>query len=123
MNRSRSYRMPVPRRSSSRRSGLTPTTSPRPPRSCARASTRSPTTTRTPSPRSATCARRSPRVCSTTDDIDRAVTRLLELRIRTGEFDSDDDPYAGIGVDAIDLPASRVLAREAGRALGRRAAQ
>ena len=39
--------------------------------------------------------------------------RLLELRLRTGEFDGDDDPYGSIGVDAIDLPASRALAREA----------
>lgn len=54
----------------------------------------------------------------TTDDIDRAVTRLLELRIRTGEFDDADDPYREIGVDAIDRPASRVLAREvAGRSV------
>ena len=49
----------------------------------------------------------------TTDDIDLAVTHLLELRIRTGEFDGDGDPYRRIGVEAIDLPASRVLAREA----------
>ena len=49
----------------------------------------------------------------TTDDIDVAVTHLLELRIRTGEFDGDDDPYRRIGVDAIDLPAARALAREA----------
>lgn len=49
----------------------------------------------------------------TADDIDRAVVRLLELRLRTGEFDGDADPYAGIGADAIDLPASRTLAREA----------
>ena len=49
----------------------------------------------------------------TTDDIDRAVLHLLELRIRTGEFDGDDDPYRGIDVDAIDLPAARLLAREA----------
>lgn len=49
----------------------------------------------------------------TTDDIDAAVLRLLELRLRTGEFDGDDDPYLSIGVDAIDLPESRALAREA----------
>ncbi|MDQ7879086.1 glycoside hydrolase family 3 C-terminal domain-containing protein [Microbacterium sp. QXD-8] len=48
----------------------------------------------------------------TTDDIDRAVVRLLELRIRTGEFDGADDPYAGIGVEAIDAPEARTLARE-----------
>ncbi|MEU1971909.1 glycoside hydrolase family 3 C-terminal domain-containing protein [Microbacterium sp. NPDC019599] len=49
----------------------------------------------------------------TTEDIDRAVTRLLELRLRTGEFDGDADPYRGITADDIDLPASRTLAREA----------
>ena len=49
----------------------------------------------------------------TAEDVDRAVLRLLELRIRTGEFDGDADPYAGIGVDAIDAPAARELAREA----------
>ena len=46
-------------------------------------------------------------------DIDRAVLRLLELRLRTGEFDGDADPYAGIGADAIDAPGARQLAREA----------
>jgi len=45
-------------------------------------------------------------------DIDTAVLRLLELRLRTGEFDGGDDPYASIGADAIDAPASRELARE-----------
>lgn len=49
----------------------------------------------------------------TTDDVDRAVLRLLELRLRTGELDGDADPYAGIGPDAIDLPEHRSLAREA----------
>ncbi|MFC0196675.1 glycoside hydrolase family 3 C-terminal domain-containing protein [Microbacterium arthrosphaerae] len=49
----------------------------------------------------------------TTEDVDRAVLRLLELRIRTGEFDGDADPYAGIGADAIDGPGARELAREA----------
>ncbi|WP_418276280.1 beta-glucosidase family protein [Isoptericola jiangsuensis] len=50
----------------------------------------------------------------TTDDVDRAVLRLLELRILTGELDEPgDDPYAGIGADAIDLPEHRTLAREA----------
>ena len=46
-------------------------------------------------------------------DIDRAALRLLEMRVRSGEFDGDDDPYAGIGMDAIDAPAARELAREA----------
>ena len=49
----------------------------------------------------------------TTADVDQAVLRLLELRIRTGEFDGDADPYAGIGADAIDAPGARELAREA----------
>lgn len=46
-------------------------------------------------------------------DLDRAVTRLLELRHLTGEFDAGADPYAHIGADAIDLPDHRTLAREA----------
>ncbi|MBO3664996.1 beta-glucosidase family protein [Microbacterium stercoris] len=45
-------------------------------------------------------------------DIDRAVLRLLEMRIRSGEFDGDADPYAGITAADIDAPASRELARE-----------
>lgn len=49
----------------------------------------------------------------TDDDVDRAVHRMLELRLRTGELDGDADPYAGIGPDAIDLPEHRALAREA----------
>ncbi|WP_066464937.1 glycoside hydrolase family 3 C-terminal domain-containing protein [Sanguibacter suarezii] len=46
-------------------------------------------------------------------DLDRAVVRLLELRLRTGEFDVETDPYAHIGADAVDLPGHRALAREA----------
>jgi len=46
-------------------------------------------------------------------DVDRAVLRLLELRIRTGELDGEADPYRAIGADAIDVPAHRALAREA----------
>lgn len=49
----------------------------------------------------------------TDDDVDAAVLRLLEMRIRTGEFDGGDDPYAAIGPDEIDTPAARELAREA----------
>jgi beta-glucosidase len=45
-------------------------------------------------------------------DVDAAVLRLLELRIRTGEFDGDADPYATITADALDRPESRALARE-----------
>ncbi|MFS0704060.1 glycoside hydrolase family 3 C-terminal domain-containing protein [Cellulomonas sp. 179-A 9B4 NHS] len=44
-------------------------------------------------------------------DVDRAVLRQLELRIRTGELDPDRDPWV-VGPDAIDLPAHRALARE-----------
>lgn len=47
----------------------------------------------------------------TTDEVDRAVLRLLELRIRTGELDGDQDPYAHHGT--IDAPEHRRLAREA----------
>ncbi|WP_102194060.1 glycoside hydrolase family 3 C-terminal domain-containing protein [Microbacterium aurantiacum] len=46
-------------------------------------------------------------------DVDRAVTRVLEMRLRSGEFDGDDDPYADITAADIDAPPSRVLAREA----------
>lgn len=49
----------------------------------------------------------------TEDDVDRAVVRLMELRLRTGELDPDLDPYAAIPADAIDLPEHRALAREA----------
>ena len=49
----------------------------------------------------------------TTDDVDQAVLRLLELRLRTGEFDGADDPFGAIGADAIDAPGARELAREA----------
>uniref|UniRef100_UPI00383A1F36 glycoside hydrolase family 3 C-terminal domain-containing protein n=1 Tax=Isoptericola rhizosphaerae TaxID=3377837 RepID=UPI00383A1F36 len=47
------------------------------------------------------------------EHVDRAVLRLLELRLRTGELDGDADPYAQIGPGAIDPPAHRALAREA----------
>ena len=46
-------------------------------------------------------------------DVDAAVLRLLEMRVRTGEFDGDADPYARIGAEAIDAPGARDLAREA----------
>lgn len=49
-------------------------------------------------------------------DIDRAALRLLEMRVRSGEFDGEADPYAGIGMDAIDAPAAREIAREAAAA-------
>ncbi|GAA1427285.1 glycoside hydrolase family 3 C-terminal domain-containing protein [Microlunatus lacustris] len=46
-------------------------------------------------------------------DLDRAVTRLLHLRLLTGELDPADDPYAGTTAADLDTPAHRVLAREA----------
>ena len=46
-------------------------------------------------------------------DVDAAVLRLLEMRVRTGEFDGDDDPYAGIAPDEIDTAEARELARVA----------
>lgn len=53
----------------------------------------------------------------TWDDVDAAALRLLELRIRTGEFDDPElagaDPYGAIPAEAIDLPEHRALAREA----------
>ncbi|MGN8025330.1 glycoside hydrolase family 3 N-terminal domain-containing protein [Microbacterium sp. 22242] len=49
----------------------------------------------------------------TPEDVDRAVLRLLEMRIRTGEFDAGADPYRAITADDLDAPASRALAREA----------
>lgn len=48
----------------------------------------------------------------TAEDVDRAVLRILEMRLRSGEFDGADDPYAQITADDIDAPASRALARE-----------
>ncbi|MFE9404183.1 glycoside hydrolase family 3 C-terminal domain-containing protein [Streptomyces sp. NPDC006530] len=47
------------------------------------------------------------------DDVDRAVRRQLELRLRLGEFDPDLDPYADTGPEVIDSPAHRALARHA----------
>lgn len=44
-------------------------------------------------------------------DVDRAVLRQLELRLRTGELDPEHDPWV-VGPDAIDLPEHRALARE-----------
>ncbi|MFE6971853.1 beta-glucosidase [Isoptericola sp. NPDC057653] len=52
----------------------------------------------------------------TMEDVDRAVLRMLELRVRTGELDGEHDPYADHG--EIDPPEHRRLAREAaGRAV------
>lgn len=49
----------------------------------------------------------------TMDDVDRAVRRQLSLRFRLGEFDPEQDPYAGIGWDVVDSPAHRALALRA----------
>ncbi|SIT66635.1 glycoside hydrolase family 3 C-terminal domain-containing protein [Microbacterium sp. RU33B] len=46
-------------------------------------------------------------------DIDAAALRILELRLRSGEFDGSDDPYAEISGADIDLAESRALARDA----------
>jgi len=40
---------------------------------------------------------------------------VLALRARTGEFEPERDPYAGIGPDALDRPEHRALARQAAR--------
>ncbi len=54
----------------------------------------------------------------TPEDVDRAVERLLVLRIRTGELDPDLDPYRHVGPGELDTPRHRALAREAaGRAV------
>ncbi|MFJ9282698.1 glycoside hydrolase family 3 C-terminal domain-containing protein [Kitasatospora aureofaciens] len=46
-------------------------------------------------------------------DVDRAVRRQLEVRLRLGEFDPELDPYAGIGPEVVDSPEHRALARRA----------
>jgi beta-glucosidase len=51
----------------------------------------------------------------TVDDVDRAVRRLLLLRLRLGEFDPELDPYAAIPETALDSAAHRGLARQAAR--------
>jgi beta-glucosidase len=56
----------------------------------------------------------------TRDDVDRAVRRLLLLRLRLGEFDPGLDPYAGdqaipASPEAISTGAHRELARRAAR--------
>jgi len=42
----------------------------------------------------------------TVADVDRAVRRLLLLRLRLGEFDPDLDPYADLGADSTGAPRS-----------------
>ncbi|WP_086664062.1 glycoside hydrolase family 3 C-terminal domain-containing protein [Lentzea kentuckyensis] len=52
----------------------------------------------------------------TEEHVDRAVTRLLTLRMRLGEFDPPElNPYAAITEEVIDAPEHRVLALEAAR--------
>jgi beta-glucosidase len=52
----------------------------------------------------------------TEDHVDRAVGRVLGLRVRLGEFDPPGrNSYASIGEDVIDAPAHRRLALEAAR--------
>ncbi|OWV04673.1 beta-glucosidase [Micromonospora wenchangensis] len=49
-------------------------------------------------------------------DVDRAVRRILTVRIRLGDLDPPgQDPFAGVSPDALDSPAHRDLAREAAR--------
>lgn len=50
------------------------------------------------------------------EDVDDAVTRLLTLRMRLGEFDPPElNPYTSITDDVIDAPEHRALALEAAR--------
>lgn len=52
----------------------------------------------------------------TEEHVDRAVGRLLTLRMRLGEFDPPElNPYTAITEDVIDAPEHRVLALEAAR--------
>ncbi|GIJ26707.1 sugar hydrolase [Micromonospora qiuiae] len=52
----------------------------------------------------------------TTDDVDRAVRRVLTLRLRLGDLDPPHtDPYAQSTPEVVDCPAHRELAREAAR--------
>lgn len=48
-------------------------------------------------------------------DIDAAVGRVLALRASTGEFDPEQDPYAGIRADVIANPGHNALALEAAK--------
>ncbi|MFJ6197982.1 glycoside hydrolase family 3 C-terminal domain-containing protein [Micromonospora sp. NPDC092111] len=49
-------------------------------------------------------------------DVDRAVRRVLTVRIRLGDLDPPErDPWAGVSLDVVDGPAHRELAREAAR--------
>ncbi|QLQ35832.1 beta-glucosidase family protein [Micromonospora robiginosa] len=49
-------------------------------------------------------------------DVDRAVRRILSVRLRLGDLDPPGhDPYADVPADVVDCPAHRELAREAAR--------
>ncbi|MEU1604633.1 beta-glucosidase family protein [Micromonospora matsumotoense] len=49
-------------------------------------------------------------------DVDRAVRRILTVRVRLGDLDPPgQDPFAGVSPDVLDSPAHRELAREAAR--------
>ncbi|NYI04408.1 glycoside hydrolase family 3 C-terminal domain-containing protein [Allostreptomyces psammosilenae] len=53
----------------------------------------------------------------TMEDVDRAVRRSLELRMRLGDFDPPErDPFAHLTWDVVNCPEHRELAREAARA-------
>ena len=50
------------------------------------------------------------------EDLDRAISHTLGIRFRLGQFDPDENnPYASIPEDAVCLPESAALAREAVR--------
>ncbi|WP_343448256.1 glycoside hydrolase family 3 C-terminal domain-containing protein [Micromonospora oryzae] len=52
----------------------------------------------------------------TTAHVDRAVRRILGVRLRLGDLDpAHEDPWAGVTPDIVDCPAHRELAREAAR--------
>ncbi|WFE40335.1 glycoside hydrolase family 3 C-terminal domain-containing protein [Micromonospora sp. WMMD998] len=49
-------------------------------------------------------------------DVDRAVRRILSVRLRLGDLDPPGhDPYADVPADVVNCPAHRELAREAAR--------
>lgn len=50
-------------------------------------------------------------------DVDRAVRRLLTLRLRIGELDGDRDPYSTTSWDVVDSPEHRELARRAAQSV------
>ncbi|MFD0900042.1 glycoside hydrolase family 3 protein [Actinomadura sediminis] len=46
-------------------------------------------------------------------DVDEAAGHILNIRVRLGEFDPDGGPHAGIGMEVVNSPEHRALAREA----------